>query len=115
MSENIQKSRLQNIIDQLKGCTYECKGGRLENNVAFIKLEGMADHIDMIPVKSSTIAEIGYDKHRCILRVRFQNNTVYNVMDVSRETVADMIASPSIGSFYQKIIRPRYKAIKAEI
>jgi hypothetical protein len=30
---------LQEIIEQLESCNYECEAGRLENNVAFIELK----------------------------------------------------------------------------
>lgn len=33
---------LKEIVEQLKSCGYECQGGPLENNIAFIKLKEMA-------------------------------------------------------------------------
>lgn len=33
---------LQKIVDQLESCHYECEGGILENNIAFIKLKQLA-------------------------------------------------------------------------
>lgn len=34
---------LQKIVEQLEKCEYECIGGMLKNNVAFIALKRMAD------------------------------------------------------------------------
>jgi hypothetical protein len=33
---------LQEIIEQLESCHYECEAGTLENNVAFIELKRIA-------------------------------------------------------------------------
>lgn len=35
---------LQKIIEQLEGCNYECEGGFLKNNVAFLALKKMANN-----------------------------------------------------------------------
>jgi hypothetical protein len=32
---------LEEIVEQLESCNYECEGGSLKNNVAFIKLKKM--------------------------------------------------------------------------
>lgn len=34
---------LKEIVEQLKACNYECEAGPLENNVAFQKLEELAN------------------------------------------------------------------------
>jgi hypothetical protein len=39
-----QFDTLKKIVEQLKGCGYECEGGVLVNNVAFIALERMAEN-----------------------------------------------------------------------
>lgn len=33
---------IKEIVEQLKSCGYECQAGPLENNVAFIELEKLA-------------------------------------------------------------------------
>ncbi|MCY8345038.1 hypothetical protein MOC74_06080 [Bacillus haynesii] len=35
--------KLNKIVQQLKGCGFECEAGPLENNVAYIQLEKFAD------------------------------------------------------------------------
>ena len=41
--EEIDKyDSLQKIVDQLEMCEYECIGGNLVNNIAFIKLKELA-------------------------------------------------------------------------
>ena len=35
---------LQKIVNQLEGCHYECEGGFLINNIAFLKLKQLAEN-----------------------------------------------------------------------
>ena len=70
--------------------------------------------IEMFPVTSSNIDRYGYDQERQILRVKFKNGTVYDVHDVPHDVMGEMNAAPSIGSFYNKRIRPCFKAVKLE-
>lgn len=37
------QEKLKAIVEQLKSCGYECEGGYLENNTAFIELEELAE------------------------------------------------------------------------
>jgi len=37
------------IVEQLESCDYECEGGPLENNVAFIELKQKAENLDLLP------------------------------------------------------------------
>jgi hypothetical protein len=39
---------LQEIVEQLEFCNYECQGGKLENNVAFIELKRYVDMAEEI-------------------------------------------------------------------
>lgn len=39
------KIGLNKIILQLESCNFECKGGKLENNEAFIELKKLAEQI----------------------------------------------------------------------
>jgi len=38
---------LLEIVNQLKKCKYTCQGGPLENNIAFIALEEIANAIEI--------------------------------------------------------------------
>lgn len=35
--------KIQEIVEQLEGCNYECEGGPLNMNIAFIKLKELAN------------------------------------------------------------------------
>ncbi len=74
----------------------------------------------MIPVKSSNIHAIGTEPGskpgHSTLHVQFKRGDVggdtHKYTDVPDERVADMIQSPSIGSFFSKHIRGVYKSEK---
>jgi hypothetical protein len=38
---------LREIVEQLQSCNYECEAGPLENNVAFVDLQRLADQTTM--------------------------------------------------------------------
>jgi len=63
----------------------------------------------MIPVESSSIAEVGYDPGRAELHVRFRRSPkVYVYQDVSQEVFDRMMASPSKGGFVNREIKNVY-------
>ncbi len=69
---------IQEIIQQLEACNYECQAGSLVNNEAFMQLKQRADHIDLVPVASSNIKGVGYSEERGIMRIRFKNGNIYD-------------------------------------
>ena len=68
--------------------------------------------IEMIPVTSSNISHIGYDKDNHILRVRFKDSGEYDYAGVTHEEVADMAQAPSIGSHFHKHIKGKYQGVR---
>ena len=46
MNTNSFSNNLPEIIKQLESCGYNCEGGSLQNNVAFIELKRMADNLE---------------------------------------------------------------------
>lgn len=56
-------------------------------------------NIEMKPVSSSNIAEIGYDETSLIVQIRFLNGTLYQYKGVPKHEYEGLINAPSIGSY----------------
>jgi hypothetical protein len=68
-----------------------------------------------IPVKSSNIAEVGYDEGTKILEIQFKSGGVYQYAGVEPYTHADLIGAESIGRFVnQNIVKAGFKAQKMD-
>ena len=63
----------------------------------------------MVQVESEAIAEIGYDRARSILFVRFVDGDWYSYFDVPAAVHAAFVAAESHGGFFQDHIRDRYR------
>ena len=68
--------------------------------------------INMKPVKSSNIKAVGYDELKMILRVQFYSGGTYEYKDVPRKIWMDFITSKSLGKYFYKKIRDKYKTTK---
>ena len=66
--------------------------------------------MEFIPVKSSAISEIGYDKELKTLSVRFLHGGQYDYPNVPEEEFKRFVGAPSIGRYYNKYIRQVYTA-----
>lgn len=63
----------------------------------------------LVPVVSSNMAAVGYDAIQNVLVVQFKGkDTQYPYHGVSPELHAEMMSSPSIGSFFAKHIKGRF-------
>lgn len=65
-----------------------------------------------IPVESSMIDSIGYEKS--VLEVRFCNGGLYQYLDVPESVLAALMRAPSKGRFFNQQIRGRYPALRLE-
>ena len=65
--------------------------------------------MQMKPVKSSQIAEIGHDPAMKMLQIKFTNGEVYRYHGVEEHQHHALVNSPSIGSHFHKQIRGRHK------
>jgi hypothetical protein len=65
-----------------------------------------------IPVESSMIDSIGYEKK--VLEVRFCNGGLYQYLDVPESLLAGLMRASSKGRFFNQEIRGRYPAIRLE-
>lgn len=65
-----------------------------------------------IPVESSMIDSIGYEKN--VLEVRFSNGGLYQYLDVPESVLAELMRASSKGRFFNQQIRGRYPALRLE-
>ena len=63
----------------------------------------------MHPVKSSQISYIGFDDDNNKLYVTFPNGTTYEYDNVSYTTYKELKNSESVGSYFTKNIKNKYK------
>ncbi len=60
------------------------------------------------PVRSSSIASIGYDAGTKTLQVEFNSGRVYQYYGVPKAVHSDLVGAPSIGAYSNANIRPNY-------
>lgn len=60
-------------------------------------------------VVSSNLSKIGYDALSKTLLVVFNTGSVYEFSNVPEEYFTELMRSPSIGTFFSKNIRRRFK------
>lgn len=61
------------------------------------------------PVDSSVIASVGYAPRSKILEVEFQTGFIYQYYDVPRRIHDALMSAKSIGSFFNREIRDKYR------
>jgi len=57
------------------------------------------------PVKSSNIAEVGYDMPTLTLEVEFKNKSVYQYWPIKRSMYDSLVNAKSVGKYFNKHIR----------
>ncbi|MDF2650541.1 MAG: hypothetical protein K0Q73_6346 [Paenibacillus sp.] len=79
------------------------------------KNKGREIIMEFTPVLSSNIAAVGYDAIQNVLHIQFiGKETTYQYHGVPVETFDEMMAAPSVGSYYAKNIKKNYKGSSAE-
>jgi len=63
-----------------------------------------------VQVSSSSISEVGFGNGT--LEITFTNGKTYQYFNVPEETFEEMIASDSVGKFFNSVIRNNYSSIK---
>lgn len=58
-----------------------------------------------VPIISSQIAQLGHDAASSTMRVVFTNGSIYEYANVSRELFEELLAAPSVGSHFSKVIK----------
>lgn len=61
--------------------------------------------MNMVPVESTSIAAVGYDRAKLRLAVRFNSGATYTYSGVQPDVHAALMAAQSIGRFFQDNIR----------
>lgn len=64
--------------------------------------------IEMIPVASSNVAEVGYDAAAQALHVRYLNNRTYVYSGVPEAVFQELLNAPSTGSFLNRVVKGAY-------
>jgi hypothetical protein len=69
--------------------------------------------MDFVPVASSNIASVGYDREQKVLGVRFSSGATYLYTGVPEEVHADFMDAASLGSFFADNIKGVYPFSRA--
>jgi hypothetical protein len=59
-------------------------------------------------VESTTLATVGYDETRKLLRLEFRSGAVYLYFGVPGEVHQTLLAAPSKGGYFNEAIRGRF-------
>jgi hypothetical protein len=65
----------------------------------------------MTPVRSSVIAAVGHDGGRT-LTVQFLNGEIHKYVGVTPATHQQLLGARSVGSFFARHIKPRYRSTR---
>lgn len=71
-------------------------------------------NIDTEPVLSSHISEIGYDEQTRVLRVVFNDGSMYDYDDVSKEIFTGLRQASSAGRYFKNYVKERYRFVRIE-
>jgi len=63
-----------------------------------------------VPVESSSIDSVGYEKN--VLEVRFRNGGLYQYFDVPEQVLVMLMQADSKGRFFNQHIRGRYQSTR---
>ena len=69
-------------------------------------------NIEMKPVESSNIAEVGYDEGT--LYVRFTNNTLYTYFEVSEDLFHNLVTADSVGKYFNQHVKNEFSFERVE-
>jgi hypothetical protein len=67
-----------------------------------------------LPVKSSQLAEVGFDPFQEILEVQFINGSVYEYAHVPAPVYYGLISAESIGTYFAQNIRYQFPTTKIQ-
>ena len=60
------------------------------------------------PVISSSISSVGYDPDAQVLEIEFTSGDVYQFYDVPEQVHVELLASGSLGSYFNHYVRNNY-------
>lgn len=65
--------------------------------------------IERIPVASSSIAAVGYDKKAHILEIEFHHGAIYQYIDVPERVFEELMSSPAMGAYFMNEIKLKFE------
>ena len=65
--------------------------------------------IKRIPVASSNIAAVGYDKEERILEIEFHHGAIYQYVNVPEKVYEELMSSPSQGAYFMNELKDKFK------
>lgn len=72
------------------------------------------NEIEMVPVSSSNLEEVGFDRKSKTLRIKFHDSrTYYDFQNVPSRVYDALMKSKSKGEYFRDEIQPRYNFKKA--
>lgn len=71
----------------------------------------MTEEVRWVPVDSSNVLEVGWDKHRGMF-VTFKSGSTYLYRDCPYQRAVACSRAPSVGQYIHKHIKPNYEVTK---
>lgn len=68
--------------------------------------------MERVPVSSSNIESVGYDKDTKTLEVAFHSGSVYQYLNVEPEIYSNMLTASSVGKYFNESVKDSYSFIK---
>jgi len=65
--------------------------------------------IEHVPVRSSNIISVGYDKDSCILEVKFNGGGLYRYHEVPKNIYEGINAVDSVGRYFFQNVRDKFR------
>lgn len=66
----------------------------------------------MIPVSSSNLSAVGYDRGDSILVIHFRNGRIYRYLHVPEAIFDALMRAPSMGTFFNQSIKEKFQYIR---
>lgn len=64
--------------------------------------------MERVPVSSSNIESVGYDKDTKTLEVAFHSGSVYQYLNVEPEIYSNMLTASSVGKYFNESVKDVY-------
>jgi hypothetical protein len=74
-----------------------------------LEVDASTAAVQRLPVSSSNLASVGFDRERHLLEIEFVNGHVYQYLGVHPRVFAALLASDSPGSYFLSEVRDRYE------
>jgi lysyl-tRNA synthetase class 2 len=68
--------------------------------------------MDRIPVKSTSVAAVGYDPESAVLEIEFRGGGVYRYVHVPAAAYRLLLRASSVGEYVNRVIKPRFTATR---